>query len=488
MYEEWRYHIPLKNKYYLHMKKLLFTLLFPIAVFSQVGIGTTTPAASAALDIASTTAGLLAPRMTAAQKTAITSPASGLLVYQTDGTAGFYYYNGSAWVTFGSGSGWGTTGNAGTTPASNFLGTTDAQDLVIKTAGAEAMRVKNGGNIGIGTTAPTTKLHIESATIPTLAFLDGFEDNTVPPFTTSGNGGNWVTTNTAGEYNVGSRGIKSGGGVSSSISSLDLAVNIPVGGSAYSFNYRVDSESSDYLRFYIDGVQQNQWSGIVAWATSSGTLTVGNHTLSWRYEKDSSVNTGNDRAYIDNISIPNTYTPNPLIKIVDGAQGAGKALISDANGNATWQAITSSIIADIPTMASIQGMVIPICNTNAVSATGSFVTTVKGVATTVSWTILNKQTKSGSVVLSGNTVALAPVTGERLQVKYDFSPQLPFNPQGIIFNGYNTTSALDDFILNYAASSQTSITVNIVRGDLFANSGAAACWTGQYYFDVFMTN
>ena len=57
-----------------------------------------TPDASAALDITSTTGGLLVPRMTETQRDAISSPAAtGLMIYQTDGTAGFYYYNGSSW-------------------------------------------------------------------------------------------------------------------------------------------------------------------------------------------------------------------------------------------------------------------------------------------------------------------------------------------------------------------------------------------------------
>ena len=55
---------------------------------------------SAMLDVSSTNQGMLAPRMTSAQRTAISSPATGLLVYQTDGTAGFYYFNGSAWTLF----------------------------------------------------------------------------------------------------------------------------------------------------------------------------------------------------------------------------------------------------------------------------------------------------------------------------------------------------------------------------------------------------
>jgi hypothetical protein len=70
-----------------------------------IGNTTALPNASAALDIVSTTKGFLPPRMTATQMTAIASPATGLLVYQTDGTAGLYQYNGTAWVSFASMSG-----------------------------------------------------------------------------------------------------------------------------------------------------------------------------------------------------------------------------------------------------------------------------------------------------------------------------------------------------------------------------------------------
>lgn len=84
------------------MKKIV-SLLFLIFLYantllSQVGIGTNTPAASAQLDVTSTERGFLPPRMTAAQRDLIATPASGLLIYQKDNTAGYYYYNGSAWV------------------------------------------------------------------------------------------------------------------------------------------------------------------------------------------------------------------------------------------------------------------------------------------------------------------------------------------------------------------------------------------------------
>lgn len=54
-------------------------------------------AASAMLDIQSTTKGFLPPRMTSTQRTAISSPATGLMVYQTDGTVGIYVYDSSVW-------------------------------------------------------------------------------------------------------------------------------------------------------------------------------------------------------------------------------------------------------------------------------------------------------------------------------------------------------------------------------------------------------
>ena len=76
-------------------------MLFTALSYAQVGINIATPHTSSALDITSTTGGLLVPRMTEAQRDDINSPsnpATGLMIYQTDGTVGFYYYNGSSWA------------------------------------------------------------------------------------------------------------------------------------------------------------------------------------------------------------------------------------------------------------------------------------------------------------------------------------------------------------------------------------------------------
>ena len=93
------------------MKKLITfcALIFSMSLTAQVGINTPVIDASAALEITSTEGGILIPRMTETERDAITAAADGLLIYQTDATAGFYYYNGTAWTAL-AGTGSGTEG------------------------------------------------------------------------------------------------------------------------------------------------------------------------------------------------------------------------------------------------------------------------------------------------------------------------------------------------------------------------------------------
>jgi hypothetical protein len=64
----------------------------------NVGIGTTNP--SGALDVTSTTNGVVIPRMTKVQRDAIPAPVAGTMVYQTDSTPGLRMYNGTNWMKF----------------------------------------------------------------------------------------------------------------------------------------------------------------------------------------------------------------------------------------------------------------------------------------------------------------------------------------------------------------------------------------------------
>ena len=71
---------------------LLIFVFLSFSIKAQTGIGTATPNAAAKLEIAATDKGLLIPRMTKAQREAITlsSAANGLMVYQTNDVSGFY--------------------------------------------------------------------------------------------------------------------------------------------------------------------------------------------------------------------------------------------------------------------------------------------------------------------------------------------------------------------------------------------------------------
>ena len=93
---------------------LLVLLCLSFLTKAQTGIGTTTPNASAKLDVSSSTLGFLPPRV-ALTASNVFSPlagtaasATGLLVYNTNtaGTApnnvvpGYYFWNGSSWINF----------------------------------------------------------------------------------------------------------------------------------------------------------------------------------------------------------------------------------------------------------------------------------------------------------------------------------------------------------------------------------------------------
>ena len=113
---------------------LVFCLL-SCPVFSQINFqqtlslnNTGAPAdASAIFDVGGTNKGMLVPRMSSAQRMAITSPATGLLVFDTD-TGSFWYYAASVWVNLQPS--WSLTGN--NVLSTDFLGTTNSQPLNFK--------------------------------------------------------------------------------------------------------------------------------------------------------------------------------------------------------------------------------------------------------------------------------------------------------------------------------------------------------------------
>jgi sugar lactone lactonase YvrE len=119
----------------------------------SVGIGTTSPNPSARLEVNSINQGILIPRLTSAQRSAISNPATGLLVFQTDGTPGFYYYTGANWMSLANGiqpNSAGVSFNYGLTTTLAGNGTTGAADgtgAAATFAGPFGLAIDASGNI-----------------------------------------------------------------------------------------------------------------------------------------------------------------------------------------------------------------------------------------------------------------------------------------------------------------------------------------------------
>jgi len=86
----------------------------------------------------------------------------------------------------------------------------------------------------------------------------------------------------------------------------EIKLTYEVGGNdSIAFYRKVSSEGSyDYLEFYIDNEVIDQWAGEIPWERVAYPVTGGEHTFRWVYDKDQSVSTGLDRAWIDNIELP----------------------------------------------------------------------------------------------------------------------------------------------------------------------------------------
>ena len=187
-------------------------LLYISANTGRIGIGTSSPHASALLDLASTVGGLLAPRLTTAQKTAIASPAAGLILYDSSLNK-LNVFNGSSWKNVGSTEIGGEVTD-GSTGSVLFIG----DGGVLGQDNANFNFSTSTGRLGIGTTSPYAKLSVvgpvvaeyfhATSTTATSTFAGGFAGpNSFVIQQTSGNLGIGTTSPDSQLHVTGTGGV-----------------------------------------------------------------------------------------------------------------------------------------------------------------------------------------------------------------------------------------------------------------------------------------
>ena len=283
--------------------------------FSQVGIGTTSPNPSSMLDISSTRSGLLIPRVSltsTSDTTTIQNPAISLLVYNTntqnDITPGFYYWQGG-WKAFKENSTGGTTGGwslSGNTLSSGneYLGTNNYNSLLFKVNNNQVGKFHPNGGIALGNGAvannersisigsnSNASASNESIAIGTNTTASGFQSTAIGLQTRASNN-----------------------------SSIAIGNNSNASGQNAS-TFGAESEASG---------QNATALGFQAKASQANSIILG------------SPNNSNNKIGIGTNAPDERLHVVGSVKIVDGNQGAGKVLTSDATGKGTWTDINAT--------------------------------------------------------------------------------------------------------------------------------------------------
>ena len=512
---------------------VFFSLLFFLILtgsqigYSQnnVGIGCTNPDASAILELRSTSMGFLAPRMTLAQRPA--TPVTGLLIFQTDNTPGFYYYDGAAWVFLLSGSYWSLLGNAATNPLNDFIGTSDAQDFVFRTNNVERARILSGGNFGIGTNNPTQRFEVndgnilltnsgvaaefrlaEPGGVDYTAFKAQIQTGNVTYTLPAADGSNGQALITDGAgllswatISGGSAGWTVGAGVvynttdnigigtstpgqkleifngnlllSNNASAVELRFAEPAGIDYTAFKAQAQTANVTYTLPSADGllgqVLTTDGTGLLSWTSPSGSIPAGTSGQTLRYDATNALIANsfltNDGTQVA-VNDNNSVNQNPPLMIVQSGTGDASQRYFLSGG----QSVSSGI-------NNLDNDNFEISNTTALASTGAYTDANKMLrvhteAGSVGIIDLNHQSRARGYLnivtsISNNLWTTIPFDNE------NYDSQNEFNTVTYEFtaleDGYYQVNARTEFDLIAAVSNGSYLSISIyVNGALYS--------------------
>jgi hypothetical protein len=333
----------------------------------------TSAATSAMLDVKSTTKGMLMPRMTSAQRTAITSPALGLMVFDTD-TKTLWVYDGSSWKNLY------TSGGALTLPFSQSVNTAISAFQVTNQGTGTAIEGTSSAEFGIGMTAKATG----AASWGLFAYSNGAGSQSIRSYADNGTAFHGETNNPANTSNL-MYLLNQGAGITSRFqlaNSNSTAANVLIAGNhlgnqlkiyqtntansqdavsiensgtgagiksvsannavgilgVSSTGYGVKGETNSGIGFagVLGTNTGTAGSGVAGFSNTIGTVGVyGSSTNGTGVRGTSSTGTGVNAVSTSGLALD----VNGNLKIAGGNTNpsAGAVLTSDANGNAVWK-------------------------------------------------------------------------------------------------------------------------------------------------------
>ena len=243
-------------------------------------------------------------------------------------------------------------------------------------------------------------------------------------------------------------------GASNSSGYMQLQVNVLAAGEL-SFWYKVSSENNyDKLHFYMDGQEKGVWSGTVAWTEFTQAVTVGNHTFKWEYTKDSSVNSGDDCTWVDDIIFPPTMVYTFIAPATDL-----EATVDGGNVNLTWTASADAVSYVVKRDLEIVGTTTETSFTDVVEEGGYYKYSVCAVDA------------NGSMSAPVSTVVLVEFTGvEENEVSFGIYPNPAESELNINSNAafeYQMINSVGQVVMSGVANGNAKLNVSELNNGVY---------------------